>query len=145
MTKLVYLLNGPNLNLLGMRQPELYGSATLPDVEASCAKLASELGLELCCLQSNSEGQIVDWIQEARDSADAILVNPGAYSHTSIAILDALAAVEGPVLEVHVSNIHARETFRRHSYVSQRANAVIAGCGVDGYEFGLMRIARLLG
>ncbi len=145
MTKLVHLLNGPNLNLLGKRQPELYGSATLADVEARCTELACELGLGLRCFQSNCEGQLVDWIQEACGTADAIVFNPGAYSHTSIAILDALLVFVGPVIEVHVSNIHARETFRRHSYVSQRANAVIAGCGTDGYEFGLMRVARLLG
>ncbi len=144
MTKLVYLINGPNLNLLGTREPELYGSATLAEVEASCRRLAGELGLDLRCLQSNSESDIVDWIQEACGSADAILLNPGAYSHTSIAILDALIVFDGPVIEVHVSNIHARETFRRHSYVSQRADAVIAGCGVDGYEFGLTRAANLL-
>ncbi len=145
MTKPVYLLNGPNLNLLGVRQPELYGSVTLAEVEASCTELANELGLELSCLQSNSESQLVDWIQEARGAAEAIVMNPGGYSHTSIALLDALAMFDGPVIEVHVSNIHARETFRRHSYVSQRANAVIAGCGTDGYEFGLMRVARMLG
>ena len=144
MTKPVYLINGPNLNLLGTRQPELYGSATLAEVEAGCTKLARELGLDLRCFQSNSESEIVDRIQEACGSADAIVMNPGAYSHTSIAILDALIVFDGPVIEVHVSNIHARETFRRHSYVSQRADAVIAGCGVDGYEFGLLRAARLL-
>lgn len=145
MTKLVYLINGPNLNLLGTRQPELYGSATLADIEAGCAKLADELGLGLSCFQSNSEGRIVDWIQEARGDADAIILNSGAYSHTSIAVLDALIAFDGPVIEVHMSNIHAREPFRRHSYVSLRADAVIAGCGADGYEFGLRRVARLLG
>ncbi len=144
MTKLVYLINGPNLNLLGTREPELYGSTTLVEVEASCRRLADELGFDLRCLQSNSESDIVDWIQEACGSADAILLNPGAYSHTSIAILDALVVFGGPVIEVHVSNIHAREEFRRHSYVSQRADAVIAGCGVDGYEFGLSRLANLL-
>ncbi len=144
MSKLVYLMNGPNINLLGVRQPELYGSTTLEEIEASCTKLAGELGIGLRCFQSNSEGQFVDWIQEARGSAAAIVMNPGAYSHTSIAILDALAAFDGPVIEVHISNIHARETFRRHSYVSQRADAVIAGCGADGYEFGLLRAARLL-
>ncbi len=145
MTKLVYLINGPNLNLLGTRQPELYGSATLADIEAGCAKRADELGLGLRCFQSNSEGQIVDWIQEARGDADAIILNSGAYSHTSIAVLDALIAFDGPVIEVHMSNIHAREAFRRHSYVSRRADAVIAGCGADGYEFALLRVATLLG
>jgi len=142
--KLVYLLNGPNLNLLGQRQPEIYGAATLGDVETDCAALAADLGLQLRCLQSNSEGQLVDWIQEARGSAVAIVINPGAYSHTSIAILDALNAFDGPVMEVHISNIHAREPFRHHSYVSQRAQALIAGCGTDGYAFALRRIVKLL-
>ncbi len=145
MTRPVYLINGPNLNLLGTRQPEIYGSATLADIEAKCAELAHRLGLGPRCLQSNSEGRIVDWIQEARGTAEAIVLNAGAYSHTSIAILDALVAFDGPVIEVHVSNIHAREAFRHQSYVSRRADAVIAGCGTDGYEFALIRIARLLG
>lgn len=145
MTKRVILLNGPNLNLLGKRQPEIYGAATLADVEAGCAALAGELGLELRCLQSNHEGQLVDWIQEARETAAAIVINPGAHSHTSIAILDALKAFDGPVIEVHVSNIHAREPFRHRSYVSLRADGVIAGCGTDGYGFALRRVAALLG
>ena len=145
MSKLVYILNGPNLNLLGQRQPEIYGAETLADVERDCAALAGDLGLETRCLQSNHEGQLVDWIQEARHDACAIVINPGAYSHTSIAILDALNAFEGPVIEVHISNIHAREPFRHHSYVSARATAVIAGCGIDGYGFALKRIVKLLG
>ncbi len=145
MAHLVYVLNGPNLNLLGQRQPELYGYETLADVEAAAKALAAELGLTVRCLQSNYEGQLVEWIHEARGDAAGIVINPGAYSHTSIAILDALNAFEGPVMEVHVSNIHAREPFRHHSYVSNRAEAVIAGCGTDGYGFGLRRIAKLLG
>ena len=145
MSKLVYILNGPNLNLLGQRQPEIYGAETLADVEQDCSSLAGDLGLETRCFQSNHEGQLVDWIQEARHDACAIVINPGAYSHTSIAILDALNAFEGPVLEVHISNIHAREPFRHHSYVSGRATAVIAGCGADGYGFALKRIVKLLG
>ena len=145
MSKLVYILNGPNLNLLGQRQPEIYGAETLADVEQDCSSLAGDLGLETRCFQSNHEGQLVDWIQEARHDACAIVINPGAYSHTSIAILDALNAFEGPVLEVHISNIHAREPFRHHSYVSGRATAVIAGCGTDGYGFALKRIVKLLG
>lgn len=144
MSKLVYILNGPNLNLLGQRQPEIYGAETLADVEAKCLAKAGELGLAARCLQSNSEGQLVDWIQEARNEACSIVINAGAYSHTSIAILDALKAFDGPVIEVHVSNIHAREPFRHHSYVSGRADAVIAGCGTDGYGFALMRLANLL-
>ncbi len=145
MAHLVYVLNGPNLNLLGQRQPELYGSETLADVEAAAEALAGELGLEVRCLQSNSEGQLVDWIHQARGEASGIVINPGAYSHTSIALLDALIAFEGSVVEVHISNIHARESFRHHSYVSNRAEAVIAGCGTDGYGFALKRIAKLLG
>ena len=144
-SKLVYILNGPNLNLLGQRQPEIYGAETLADVEAKCVAAAGELGLEARCLQSNSEGQLVDWIQEARGAACSIVINAGAYSHTSVAILDALKAFDGPVMEVHISNIHAREAFRHHSYVSGRADAVIAGCGTDGYAFALKRIAKVLG
>jgi 3-dehydroquinate dehydratase II len=145
MSKIVYLLNGPNLNLLGQRQPEIYGAETLADVESVCARLAAELGLDLRCLQSNHEGQLVDWIQEARGTACSIVINPGAYSHTSVALLDALNAFDGPVMEVHISNIHKREAFRHHSYVSQRADAVIAGCGTEGYRFALRRIASLVG
>ncbi|MDJ0827802.1 MAG: type II 3-dehydroquinate dehydratase [Rhodobacter sp.] len=145
MPKRVTLLNGPNLNLLGQRQPEIYGATTLADVEAACTALAAEFGLDLRCLQSNHEGQLVDWIQEARSGADAIVLNPGAYSHTSIAILDALNAFEGPVIEVHVSNIHAREPFRHHSFVTQRADGVILGCGTDGYELAVRHVATLLG
>lgn len=144
MPKLVTLLNGPNLNLLGLRQPEIYGRETLEDVVARVADLAEELGLTVRALQSNHEGQLVDWIQEARGKSAAIILNPGAYSHTSIAILDALNAYDGPVLEVHISNIHKREAFRHHSYVSQRADGVIAGCGTDGYLLALRRIASLL-
>lgn len=144
MSRNVHLFNGPNLNLLGQREPHLYGADTLADVEAAARALGGELGLDVACFQSNHEGQLVDWIQEARGLAAAIVINPGAYSHTSVAILDALKAFEGPVMEVHVSNIHAREPFRHHSYVSSRADAVIAGCGTDGYGFALRRIARLL-
>jgi len=143
MPKLITLLNGPNLNLLGLRQPEIYGRETLDDVAAKVSDLAEELGLSVRALQSNHEGQLVDWIHEARGSSAAIIINPGAYSHTSVAILDALNAYEGPVLEVHISNIHKREAFRHHSYVSARAAAVIAGCGTQGYAFALQRLARL--
>lgn len=144
MPKLVTLLNGPNLNLLGRRQPEIYGHETLDDVASRTADLAEELGLRLRALQSNHEGALVDWIQEARGTSSGIIINPGAYSHTSVAILDALNAYDGPVLEVHISNIHKREAFRHHSYVSHRADGVIAGFGTDGYLLALRRMASLL-
>ncbi|MEL7149510.1 MAG: type II 3-dehydroquinate dehydratase [Pseudomonadota bacterium] len=145
MSKTILILNGPNLNLLGKRQPEIYGSATLADVERMCSGAADAFGASVVMKQSNHEGELVDWIHDARDSADAIAINPGAYSHTSVAILDALNMFDGPVIEVHISNIHARESFRHHSYVSHRANGVIAGCGVDGYIFAVQRIGSLLG
>ena len=141
---LVYLLNGPNLNLLGQRQPEVYGHTTLADVERDASALAAELGFELKCLQSNSEGQLVDWIQEARAEAAGIVMNPGGYSHTSIAIFDALNAFDGKVVEVHVSNIHQRESFRHFSYVTLRADGVIIGCGVNGYQLAMRQMAHLL-
>ena len=144
MSKLVTLLNGPNLNLLGLRQPEIYGRETLEDVAAKVSDLGEELGLRIRALQSNHEGQLVDWIQESRGTSAGIIINPGAYSHTSVAILDALNAYDGPVLEVHISNIHKREAFRHHSYVSQRADGVIAGCGTEGYLLALRRVASLL-
>jgi len=144
MSKKIVVLNGPNLNLLGKREPEIYGFDTLDDVESECNRLASEFGLTTLFQQSNHEGQLVDWIHTARDEADGIVINPGAYSHTSIAILDALQAFAGPVLEVHVSNIHKRESFRHHSYVSQRADGVIAGFGVEGYSMAIRRMATIL-
>ena len=144
MTKLVTLLNGPNLNLLGLRQPEIYGRETLADVAAKAAELAEDLGLSLRALQSNHEGQLVDWIQECRGKSAGIILNPGAYTHTSVAILDALNAFDGPVLEVHISNIHKRESFRHHSYVSLRADGVIAGFGTEGYLLAVRRMASLL-
>lgn len=143
MPKPIYVLNGPNLNLLGLRQPEIYGKETLQDVAAALGDLAEDLGQTVRCLQSNHEGQLVDWIHEARGQAAGIIINPGAYSHTSIAILDALNAYEGPVIEVHISNIHKREAFRHHSYVSSRAEGVIAGCGTEGYLLALRRLASL--
>jgi 3-dehydroquinate dehydratase-2 len=142
---LVLLLNGPNLNLLGQRQPEIYGRETLADVVAACTARAATLALALEAAQSNHEGALVDLIQGARGRAAGIILNPGAYSHTSVAILDALSAFDGPVLEVHISNIHRREAFRHHSYVSTRAEGVIAGFGTEGYLFALDRMARLLG
>ncbi len=144
MSRLVYLLNGPNLNLLGKRQPHIYGSETLADVEAGCRALAAEFGLELRFLQSNHEGQLVDWIHEAREAAGGIVINPAAYTHTSVAILDALNAFDGPVIEVHISNVHKREAFRHHSYVSLRADGVIAGLGTQGYGLALRRLATLI-
>lgn len=143
MTKIL-ILNGPNLNLLGKRQPEIYGSDTLDDVARHCAEAARELGGEVELRQSNHEGELVDWIHEARGTKDAIVMNPGAYSHTSVAILDALNTFEGPVIEVHISNIHKREAFRHHSYVSHRADGVIAGCGIQGYVFGVQRACTLV-
>ena len=140
----VLILNGPNLNLLGQRQPEVYGRETLADVEAACGALARDLGLTVECRQSNHEGALVDMIQAARATAQGIVINPGAYSHTSVAILDALNAFDGRVIEVHISNIHKREAFRHHSHVSSRADAVIAGCGTEGYLFALRRLATLL-
>jgi 3-dehydroquinate dehydratase-2 len=139
------LLNGPNLNLLGRRQPEIYGSETLADVEALCTRAAEAHGGTVDARQSNHEGELVDWIQEAGEHHVGIVINPAAYSHTSVAILDALHACDGlPVIEVHISNIHQREEFRHHSYVSRRADAVIAGCGIQGYAFAVERIAALV-
>lgn len=145
MPKLISLLNGPNLNLLGQRQPEVYGRETLEDVVQAATALAADLGLQLQARQSNHEGQLVDWIQEARGTAAGIILNPGAYSHTSVAILDALNAYDGAVLEVHISNIHRREAFRQHSYISARADGVIAGFGTEGYLLALRRMATLVG
>ena len=141
---LVAILNGPNLNLLGQRQPEVYGRETLADVERDCASLAAELGLATRFLQTNWEGQLVDWIQDARTDAGGIVINPAALTHTSVAVLDALHAFEGPVVEVHLSQVHRREAFRHHSFVSGRADAVIAGCGTQGYLLALRRVARLI-
>ena len=144
MSRLVFVLNGPNLNLLGKRQPQIYGHETLADVEAGCRALARDLGLEIRFHQSNVEGQIIEWIHEARETAGGIAINPAAYTHTSVAILDALNAFDGPVIEVHISNVHKRESFRHHSYVSLRADGVIAGCGTQGYALALRRLARLI-
>ena len=144
MAKPIYILNGPNLNLLGKRQPEIYGHDTLEDVARTCAALAQDLGHVTELFQSNHEGEIIDTIHRARDLAAGIIINPAAYTHTSVAILDALNAFDGPVLEVHISNVHKRESFRHHSYVSLRADGVIAGFGVQGYELALRRMAVLL-
>ncbi|NKB27963.1 MAG: type II 3-dehydroquinate dehydratase [Rhodobacteraceae bacterium] len=144
MAKTITILNGPNLNLLGQREPQKYGTTTLAEVEAQCAALAKDLGLATEAFQSNHEGALIDAIHGARETSAGIIINPAGYSHTSVALFDALSAFDGPVLEVHISNIHAREAFRHHSYVSARANGVIAGFGTDGYLFALRRMAALL-
>ena len=144
MAQRVLVLNGPNLNLLGTREPDIYGAHTLGDVEALCRTTGTELGLDIDFRQSNHEGELVTWIQEARQSAEAILINPAAYSHTSVAIHDALKAVGLPVAEVHLSNIHQREAFRHHSYVSAVAVGVICGFGITGYRLSLIALAEKL-
>ena len=143
-TLTLYVLNGPNLNLLGQREPAVYGYETLADVEA-LAQAACAPGFDIDAKQSNWEGQLIDWIHEARGKAVGIVINPGAFTHTSVAILDALNAFEGPVIEVHISQVHKREPFRHHSYVSKRADAVIAGLGVDGYAAAVGRVCKLVG
>jgi 3-dehydroquinate dehydratase-2 len=144
MSDIVYVINGPNLNLLGTREPEKYGRATLADVEALCREAARRHGLAVEFRQSNREGEIVDWIQEAgRSKAAGIVLNAAAYSHTSIAILDAIAAAPVPTVEVHITNIHAREEFRRHSYVSRVAKAVLCGFGIDGYALAIEGLAAM--
>jgi 3-dehydroquinate dehydratase II len=144
MAKPIFILNGPNLNLLGKRQPEIYGRDTMADVEALCAKAAKAHGFSIRYHQSNREYELIDWIHEAREAGSGIVINPAALTHTSVAILDALNTFEGPVIEVHISNVHKRESFRHHSYVSLRAEGVIAGCGIQGYAFGVERVASLL-
>ena len=144
MSRLVYVLNGPNLNLLGKRQPHIYGHETLADIERECRTLAAELKLELRFHQSNREYEIIDWIHQARDAAGAIVINPAAFTHTSVAILDALNTFDPPVIEVHISNVHKREEFRHHSFVSTRADGVIAGFGTQGYLLALRRVATLI-
>ena len=140
----ILVANGPNLNLLGTREPGVYGAATLADVETLCTQTGQRLGLEIDFMQSNHEGALVDAIQAARGTAQGIVINPAAYTHTSVAIADALRAVELPVVEVHISNVHAREEFRKHSYVSPVAAAVIAGAGVEGYRYAIEHLASLL-
>ena len=140
----VLILNGPNLNMLGTRQPEVYGTATLDDIDAACRARAEELGLEVECRQSNGEGELVGWIQQAPGAADGIIMNPGAYTHTSVAILDALLAADLPLIEVHLSNIHKREDFRHHSFVAKAAQGVICGFGARGYLMALEAMAAAL-
>ncbi len=141
---LVVVLNGPNMNMLGLRQPEMYGAATLDDVEALCAETADRLGLAIDFRQSNAEGELISWVQEARGRAHGIVINPAGYTTTSIALMDALLAVDLPVIEVHVTNIHRREEFRHHSYVSKAATGVIAGLGITGYALALRAMAELI-
>ena len=144
MSERIDILNGPNLNLLGVREPEIYGHQTLAVIEQLCRRFAAGRGLEVMFRQSNHEGQIIDWIQEARLEAAAIILNPAGFTSTSIAILDALKTFEGPIVEVHLSNIHRRESFRHHSYVSLAATGVICGLGAHGYLLALDAIAGLI-
>ena len=141
----VLIINGPNLNMLGVREPSVYGPDTLGDIESACADRAAMLGLSVDFRQSNAEGEIVSWIQEARGNDDGIIINAGGYSHTSVAILDALRMAELPVIEVHLSNIHQREPYRHHSYVSEVATGVICGLGGQGYLLALDAMAGLIG
>jgi 3-dehydroquinate dehydratase II len=144
MTSLVYVLNGPNLNMLGVREPAIYGSETLADLRSRTEKVAASNGLEIDFRQSNVEGEIVNWIQEAREKAKGIIINAGGYTHTSVAILDALQASELPVIEVHLSNIFRRDEFRQHSYISLAATGVICGLGGKGYELAVEAMASIL-
>ena len=144
MTKPIFVLNGPNLNLLGTREPAIYGATTLADVERMCADKARSLGHAISFRQSNQEGEIVGWIHEAITGASGIVINPAAYTHTSVAILDALKNVTAPIIELHISNTHRREEFRHHSYVSLAATGIIIGLGVDGYPLAIEAMARLI-
>lgn len=141
---LIAVLNGPNLNLLGLRQPQIYGATTLDDVETLCAETAEELGLAIDFRQTNGEGELISWIHEARTAAAGIIINPAGYSHTSVAVMDALLAADLPVIEVHITNIHKREAFRHHSYVSGIATGVICGLGPGGYALALRAMAGIL-
>jgi 3-dehydroquinate dehydratase-2 len=141
---LIMVLNGPNLNLLGTREPEIYGTGTLDELETLCAETAEGLGIGVEFRQSNIEGELIGWIQEAATRAQGLIINPAAYSHTSIAIMDALAALEIPIIEVHLSNTHKREAFRHHSYVSLAADGVICGLGFAGYRLALIALSDIL-
>ncbi|MDO8901306.1 MAG: type II 3-dehydroquinate dehydratase [Phenylobacterium sp.] len=143
MSKLIYVLSGPNLNLLGIREPQIYGKETLDDVRMACERRAESLGCVIDFRQSNHEGVLIDWVQEARTAASALVINPAGYGHTSIALLDALKTLEVPVVECHLSNPAARETFRRHTYVSLAATGVVSGFGVASYELAVEAAARL--
>lgn len=144
MSSLIFILNGPNLNLLGVREPEIYGSDTLSDIEALCRTRAQQHNLTIDFRQSNMEGELVSWVQEARTSASGLIINAAAYSHTSIALLDALTALEKPIVEVHLSNIFKRETFRHNSYISTVAFGVICGLGSQGYLLAIDALAEKL-
>jgi 3-dehydroquinate dehydratase II len=144
MTQRIAILNGPNLNLLGTREPEIYGRQTLAEIEAECRRFAEGKGLEIEFRQSNHEGELIDWIQQARGAAAALIINPAGFTTTSIAILDALKMFEGPIVEVHLSNIHQREPFRHRSYVSLAATGVICGLGARGYLLALDAIIDLI-
>lgn len=144
MANAIYVLNGPNLNLLGSREPEIYGTETIGDLEKRCVRKAESLGLTVVFRQSNAEGELVEWIQEARTKAAGLIVNAGAYSHTSVAMLDALLACEIPIVEVHLSNIFTREPFRHRSYVSQAARGIICGFGGLGYELAIEALSSAI-
>ena len=144
MSRLIYVVNGPNLNLLGTRQPEVYGRETLADVERDCRALAKTLDLEVAFHQSNLEGGVIEIIHDARTKAAGLIINAGAYTHTSIGIHDALKILDVPIIEVHISNVHQREEFRHHSFISRVASGVIVGCGTQGYQLALHRLAHLL-
>ena len=141
---LIAVYNGPNLNLLGSREPTLYGAATIDDLEALCAETAEALDLAIDFRQTNHEGELITWVQESRARARGIVINPGGYSHTSVALMDALLAVELPTVEVHLTNIHVREEFRRHSLISRAAQGVICGLGIRGYGLALTALAEML-
>src|SRR6201989_3359424 len=142
----IYVLNGPNLNLLGIREPETYGRATLGDVEKLCAETAAQFSLKADCRQSNHEGELIDFIHEAHaKKAAGIIINAGGYSHTSIALHDALVAVKIPAIEVHISNVHARENFRHHSFPAKAAFATLSGFGIDGYRLAINGLAARIG
>ena len=144
MSLTVLVLNGPNLNMLGVRQPQFYGSESLSDIEYACSAKASKLGLEIDFRQSNHEGELVTWIQEARGKMAGIVINAAAYTHTSVALLDALSLVELPIIEIHLSNVYARDSFRHHSYISAVANGVICGFGSHGYLFALEALKQII-
>ena len=144
MASKILVLNGPNLNLLGTREPDIYGSETLADIEVRALKCGDSLGLLVEFRQSNTEGQLVDWVQQARENVSLLIINAGAYTHTSVALLDALKACGIPVIEVHLTNIHQREEFRQHSYISKVALGTICGFGGYGYEMALEAAARIL-
>lgn len=144
MSAKILVLQGPNLNLLGTREPEVYGSETLDDVHGRLAELARELGASVECRQSNHEGQLIDWLHEARTDFDGVLMNPGGFTHTSVALRDAISGIDTPVVEIHISNVHAREAFRQHSYVAPVCIGTISGLGTGGYLLGLRAVVDYL-